>query len=296
MKLTRRRLEPLDFTASFDVLVGSPPNQKRFSLVKDIMTKRSEYFAAARSGRWNENEVLKATDLTTEDPEVFNNYLRCAYFDRVYIEGLEITEAGTFEESAIIDQKLNEEWEEHSNDMRQPHRIMERLKGLMRIYLLASMLIDHKTANMVVDETLRSLTILKAIPSGAPVHMIYENTIAGDRMRNFWADWFVYNVSTLFIPEGDERPWPNDFLTDVVKGLQEHKDIQTRIIKKRLVYHIDEYFVTWNPTQGPHRYYSGPGTEGEELVESDEEDLDYEPSEDEAVMMDDEATDTEMAD
>lgn len=62
------------------------------------------------------------------------------------------------------------------------------------------------------------------------------------------------------------------------------------------MYRIDEYFVTWNPTQGPHRYHSGPGTEGEELVESDEEDLDYEPSEDEAVMTDDEATDTEMAD
>jgi hypothetical protein len=260
------------------------------------MTRRSGYFAAARSGRWTESKLLKATDLTAEDPEVFNNYLRCAYNDCVYIEGLEITEAGTFEDSATIDKKLNEEWGEHTKEMRRPHRIMERLKGLMKVYLLANVLLDHKTANMVVDETLRSLNILKAIPSEGPVQLIYDNTVAGDRMRNFWTDWYVYNTTTLSYPDDDERPWPNDFLVDVVKGLQDVKKMETSVIKTRLVYRMDQYFGTWNPTEGPHRYYSGPGTEGEELVESDEEDLDYEYSEGEAVMTDDEATDTEMTD
>jgi hypothetical protein len=278
------------------VLVGSPPNQTRFNLVKDIMTRRSGYFAAARSGRWTESKLLKATDLTAEDPEVFNNYLRCAYNDRVYIEGLEITEAGTSEDNAAVDKKLNEEWEGHAKEMRRPHRIMERLKGLMKVYLLANVLLDHKTANMVVDETLRSLTILKAIPSEGPVQLIYDNTVAGDRTRNFWTDWYVHNVATISFPDDDERPWPNDFLVDVVKGLQEVKKMETRVIKTRVVYRMDQYFVTWNPTEGPHRYYSGPGTEGEELVESDEEDLDYEFSEGEAVMTDDEEADTEMTD
>jgi hypothetical protein len=44
------------------------------------------------------------------------------------------------------------------------------------------------------------------------------------------------------------------------------------------------------PDDGRHRFYCGPGTEGDDRPGSDDEDLDYEPSESEgeAVMTDDE--------
>jgi hypothetical protein len=290
-----------DYETAFDVLVGSPPNQKRFILHKDIMVQRSEYFAAARSGRWNENELLKATDLTAEDPAAFKNYLSCAYMDCVHIEGLEITEAGTFEENAAVDKYLDEEWGDFA-PMRKVHRVVERYRELMKVYLLANMLLDHKTANLVVDETFRTLNILGMAPGIRAVALLYDNTIPGDGMRNLWADWYAHNVSILDFPEPEDegelaRPWPYDFLADVLKGVQEHKKLQWQLTGKRLVYRMDQYFLTWNPTEGPHRYYSGPGAEVEKLVESDDEDRDYEPpSEGEAVMTDEESTDTEMAD
>ena len=266
------------------------------------MSQRSGFFAAAHSGRSSESEFLKPTDLTAEDPQVFSNYINCVSLDRVSIEGLDITEAGTFEENAAIDKYLNEKFgelpPETQVETQGAHRILEHYKGLMKLYLLAKLLLDHKTANMVVDETLRSVNILKSQPGSAAIHLIYDNTTRGDCMRNFWADLYVHNVCYLPVMEEGERPWPNDFLADVVAGLQDHKTIQSHL-NTRLAYRIDQYFVTWNPIQGPHRYYSGPGTEGiggEELIESDEEDLDYEPSDRGSVMRDDEMSDAEMSD
>jgi hypothetical protein len=288
-KLTGRRC---DFESSFDVLVGSPPNQKCFNLHKDIMIERSGYFAAARSGRWNENELLKATDLTAEDPEVFKNYIYCAYFDRVCVKGFEITDASTFKENAAIDKKLDEE---QVNGLRWPYSTKERFKGLMKVYLLANMLLDHKTANLVVDETLRTLDLLNTLPGAGAIHLIFENTVPGDGMRNFWIDWYAHNVPTIGFPEDedDPRPWPNDFLAGVVKELQKAKRMQLSISKRHLFYKIHELFNGgWNPTEGQHPYYSGPGFEGEELLASDDEDSDW--SVDEAVMTEDETTDTEM--
>jgi hypothetical protein len=290
-KLTKHRC---DYETTFDVLVGSPPNQKRFVLHKDIMTERSGYFAAARSGRWNENELLKATDLTAEDPEVFKNYLSCAYCDRVYIKGFEITAVGTFKENAAIDKKLDEE---PKDGMRWPYSTRERFKGLMKVYLLANMLLDHKTANMVVDETFRTLDILYCLPGAGAVHLIFENTLAGDDMRNFWIDWYAHNVPTIGFPENedDPRPWPNDFLAGVVKELQKTKNMQLRANKMHVIYKMHGFFDgNWNPTEGQHPYYSGPGTEGEVILESDDDDSDW--SVGEAVMTEDEMTDTEMAD
>jgi hypothetical protein len=291
-KLTKLRC---DFETSFDVLVGSPPNQKRFNLHKDIMSKRSEYFAAARSGRWNENELLKATDLTAKDPEVFKNYIYCAYFDRVYVKGFGITDAGTFKENAAIDKNLDEE---KVNGLRWPYSTKERFKGLMKIYLLANMLLDHKTANLVVDETLRTLDILNMLPGAGAIHLIFENTVSGDGMRKFWIDWYAHSVPDIGFPEDedDQRSWPNDFLAGVVQERQRIKRMQLNSNKPHLVYLIHEFFNgDWNPTEGRHPYYSGPDFEGEGLLGSEDEDSDW--SVDEAVMTEDEeSTDTEMAD
>ena len=296
----RLTIHGCDFARTFDVVVGSPPNQQTFTLHHDVMTQRSKYFAAARSGRWNEKDPDKPTDLQHEDPEVFKNYLHCAYFDRVGVEGLEIDEEGRFVESAASDEKMREEYHTEDLDVEFRHtmRIIRRFSGLMKVYLLANMLLDYKTANMVVDETIRSFVLLRITQPGADVvHLIHDNTLPGDGMRHFWADWYVHNVKTLPFgnledddddDDDDDRPWPNDFLGDLVKGLQERQEVQRINNVPRLCFRIQEYFETWHPADGPHRYHSGPGTEGNKLPDSDDEDPDYEPSEPEAVMTDDE--------
>lgn len=127
------------------------------------MTQRSEFFAAARSGRWNESELSNATDLRNEDPQVFLNYLHTVDSGRVYIEVLELSDDGAFfEKDTVIDALL---WYHEGNvEGVRAAKVIERYKGLMKVYLLANMLIDHKTANMVVDETFRNLRLIKTSP------------------------------------------------------------------------------------------------------------------------------------
>jgi len=129
------------------------------------------------------------------------------------------------------------------------HRVVERYRELMKVYLLANMLLDHKTANLVVDETFRTLNILGMAPGIRAVALLYDNTIPGDGMRNLWADWYAHNVSILSFPDPEDegviaRPWPYDFLADVLKGVQEHKKLQWQLTGKRLVYRMDQYFLT----------------------------------------------------
>jgi hypothetical protein len=69
----------LSFLDTFEVLVGSRSNQKRFTLHHDIFTKRSRFFRAARSERWAPG--TKPTDLHEYDLSIFNLYLHCVYRD-----------------------------------------------------------------------------------------------------------------------------------------------------------------------------------------------------------------------
>ena len=69
----------LSFLDTFEVLVGSESNQKRFTLHHDIFTKRSRFFRVARSERWTPG--TKPTDLHEYDPRIFNLYVYCVYPD-----------------------------------------------------------------------------------------------------------------------------------------------------------------------------------------------------------------------
>ena len=77
-RLTSRRHSFLD---TFEVLVGSAPNQKRFTVHYTVVAKRSGFLRAARSERWT--PATKPTDLHHEQPETFDLYLNCVYRNKV---------------------------------------------------------------------------------------------------------------------------------------------------------------------------------------------------------------------
>nr|POE64971.1 hypothetical protein CFP56_65929 [Quercus suber] len=71
-----------DFTETFNVLVG--PEKKKFVLCKDLFMARSDYFAAACSGRWRQDDA--DIELLADDPDTFNNYVASIYSSDIIVE------------------------------------------------------------------------------------------------------------------------------------------------------------------------------------------------------------------
>jgi hypothetical protein len=277
-KLTRRRC---DFENLFDVLVRFPPDQKRFGLHFDLMTERSEYFAAARSGRWNKDDPSKPTDLSNENPKVFGDYVHTVYFNRVRIGGLELGDDKMFESNAAMEEEFAQNFDTSVDGVIYSLKINGRFLGLMKLYALANMLIDHKTTNMIIDETIRTVDLTSNVPGCNAVQAVYSATVDEDGMRTLLSDYYAAHAKN---EDMDKDKWPEDFMRDLTRGLLDNKE--NGILKQRANF-VPKFCTTgWLPGNYKHRYYSGPG----KLPESDEEDSDYEPSssEDEAATTDDE--------
>jgi len=60
----------------FHVVVGRKPKQETFAVYNDVVIPRSEFFRAARSSKWIEDQHTKPTTLEHEDPKVFATYRR----------------------------------------------------------------------------------------------------------------------------------------------------------------------------------------------------------------------------
>jgi hypothetical protein len=286
-KLIGRRC---DFENVFDVLVGSPPDQKRFGLHYDLMTERSEYFAAARSGRWNEDDPSKPTDLSNEDPKVFADYVHTVYFNRVRVGGLELGDDKMFESNAAMEEEFAQTCDTTVEGVIYSLKINGRFLGLMKLYALANMLIDHKTANMIIDETIRTVDLTSTIPGCNAVQAMYSATVDDDGMRTLLSDYYAAHAKN---EDMEKDKWPEDFMRDLTRALLDNKE--NGILKQRA--NFVPAFCTagclpgkWLPGNYKHRYYSSPGAECGKLSGSDEEDADYEPSssEDDAVTTDDE--------
>jgi RNA recognition motif-containing protein len=68
-----------DLRETFDIIVGKAPLPvERFTVYSSILTQRSRFLHAARKPEWLE-DPSKPVDLTTEDPDVFHEYLNLVY-------------------------------------------------------------------------------------------------------------------------------------------------------------------------------------------------------------------------
>jgi hypothetical protein len=69
-----------DLRETFDIIVGKAPSPvERFTVYSSILTQRSRFLHAARKPEWLDNPS-KPVDLTTEDPDIFHEYLNLVYF------------------------------------------------------------------------------------------------------------------------------------------------------------------------------------------------------------------------
>jgi hypothetical protein len=282
IKLTNHRC---DFLTTFKVIVGPKSNRQKFTLHHDLMVQRSEFFRAARSKTWIRDKPTRPTNLEQEDPEVFATYVRAVYFDRIRVEGVELDEHGLFESNAALEEELATESDTTKDGVLHGLKAEDRYLKLMKLYALAKFLLDHKTANLVVDETIRTADLVKTFPGSSAVESLYRSTVDGDCMRRLVVDYYVDLANHKYFAENREYHWPRDFVEEVAMAFMEGKE-NGFFLDRKAIFYPAFYIANWDPSQGKHGYHCGPGTEGDDLTDSDDDDSDYE--EGEAVMTDDE--------
>jgi hypothetical protein len=114
--------------------VGIKPNRMRFTVHRDLITKRSEFFRAARTKYWT--EPSKVTRLVDDDPVVFEVYLNCLY------NGLDCL--------AKLDYSKPISGGDKDNEVEKKHEHHETARFLIDLYLLTDKLVDRTTANVVM--------------------------------------------------------------------------------------------------------------------------------------------------
>ena len=269
---------------TFKVIVGPETNRRKLRFYRDVMMQRSEFFRTARSYWWIKDDPAKPTHLEDEDPEVFEAYVRAVLFDRIRIQGLGLDESGLFESNAAMEEEFAQHCDTTVEGVIFDLKVNRRFLGLMKLYALANMLIDHKITNMIIDETIRTFELTKTIPTTDSVQVVYSSTVSGDGMRNLLGGLFADGATK----EMSQKGWPDEFMRDLAVTLLKHKELG--MLKRERIFTPASYIAGWVPGDRKHLFCSGPGTDGYKLPGSDDEDFDYEPSdsEGEAVMTDDE--------
>ena len=129
--------------ANFDVLVGSPPDQKASTVPHALLVNRSEFFNTTRSARGTTltPSSLKPVDLTEEGPDVFMAYLHCVCWDVI-----------------IRDPRTEGD--------------VQRYDDLIELYTLADRLMDFTTANLVIDKIISSAEKTQQFPSIEDIKLV----------------------------------------------------------------------------------------------------------------------------
>jgi len=237
-----------DLTKTFDVLVGKEPHQRRSTVYHDILTRRSKFFQAARSGRWI-TQPDQATTLDDHEPEVFSVYLHCVSFGKKALEehidaipvddeidnvdvdsdGFERAENGEESTHGNAEPNMVEEaqtTEPESDGCEEPddidHYVWKpgengfRSKFLVDLYLLADKLIDPVTANMTIDKLIRVSEVRNEYPGPRLISYVYKSTTTESPLRRLCRDWYVFALSESWVDTLHQENYPHDFLKDLI--------------------------------------------------------------------------------
>nr|OQO26938.1 hypothetical protein B0A51_04186 [Rachicladosporium sp. CCFEE 5018] len=179
-----------DFSRTFNVIVGSRSEHKTFTLHEDIFFPRSSFFKTARSGAWTTDES-RPVDLTDTGIATFNAYLHCVYLSAVPYASEHLVEV------------------EYYAAMRENRAIMAKV---VELYILADMLGDITTTNLVMDEIQRRTKPYYYNFSVTTMHRIYDSTVAGAALRRLLIDQSLREGDFDVIPASE---YPHALLADM---------------------------------------------------------------------------------
>jgi hypothetical protein len=214
----------------------------------DILTRRSKFFHAARSGRWI-TQPEQATTLDDHEPEVFSVYLHCVSFGKKaleeHIDAMPVDDeiddedvksdgferAGKREESTHgnaehVDAEETQTTGPHSDEVEESddidHYVWKpgengfRNKFLVDLYLFADKLIDPVTANMAIDKLIRMSGARGEYPGPKLTSYVYKSTTTESSLRRLCRDCYVFAVSESWVDTLHEDSYPHDFLKDLI--------------------------------------------------------------------------------
>lgn len=185
--------------ANFDVLVGSDPDQKMFTVQRDLLVSRSKFFDTVRSNRWTTRtqSSLKPVDLSEEDPDMFEAYLYCVYFD-------EVTPVARNEDGAY------------------------HYDSLIELHTLADM--DFTTADLVIDKIISFVHERLMPPDLEDIRLVYDTTVEGSPLRRLFVDYRVFCMGGYL--SGPKHEYPHEYLEEVVTMFIAHKDPVNKAYKR----------------------------------------------------------------
>jgi hypothetical protein len=172
---------------TFDVVVGYPPEQQIFTVPRNLLVRRSDFFKAVRSPRWmweTSHSSLKPVDLREEYPDTFTSYLHCVFFDSVA-------------PNARMEGKI------------------QCYDDLIELYTLADTLLDSTTADLVIDKIISSVHEQLLLPGMDDIKLIYATTVEGSPLRRLMVDYCVYSEARRLPREKAE--YPHEYLQEVVE-------------------------------------------------------------------------------
>lgn len=203
-KLTCTRRE---FQDTFEVLVGSEPDQERFTLHTDVFIPRSRYgialetvlrrhselmqqsyrfFKASQSERWQDGN--KPADLAHASPSLFVSSLRVIY-------------TGSFNPPDATNEPS--------------------FTQLIHTYTLADELGDLRTASFTIDYIIAYSERTDSVPLVPDIELVYQNTPPGSPLRKLMVDSCLYEMDfKKFGLDKVANAALTDFLVDVVKDAQ----------------------------------------------------------------------------
>ncbi|CAD0088398.1 unnamed protein product, partial [Aureobasidium mustum] len=199
------------FQSIVTVEIGTGETAKVFHIHKDLLIFYSDYFRGAFNGSFIEATTGKIS-LADERVDVFDVVHQFIY-----------TRQLSDEADASIDWKL-----------------------LVRVWIFGDKHLMPCLQNVAVDMLMRTHEELNGIPCRL-LKMIYKNTVSNSPLRKLMVDLTAYKVLNMdeFMRENDEeRFWPYEALTDLVKtmGAKTKEDIGVRRLpeakRHKCYYHI----------------------------------------------------------
>jgi hypothetical protein len=190
---------------TFFVLVSNElQEQKCFTLHTNVFVARSGFFKAARPAAWN-TDPLKPMILDDDDPEVFENYMRCVYSGDL--------DPFPYERLGLDDAHVN---------------------ALIKMWVLADKLLDPKTANLVMDKIVNFCAALIEFPDISCFKLAYSSTAKGSPLRSFFCAMVLCEDMWGVFDDPNELP-PDFFLDMAVELIRMKKESHGNGIINRVV-------------------------------------------------------------
>lgn len=224
-------------------MVGKDDSSQRFTVYTDVMTKRSEFFRAARDPKWL-NDSTKPTDLGDEDPEIFSMYLNCVYFGieatRTEFDRVEDHRGGhkqkyrvhpdAFDYPAGLHKVADDE--QDASEYEDSKHFEQRTETLIKTHLLADKLQDPQTANLIIDELVHSSKAAGLHISTRLTRLVYASTVHPNPLRKLLRDTLVHETYSREYMLVHDSIYPMELARDVAVDFLRLKDAnETEILQ-----------------------------------------------------------------